>query len=82
MMFLFWSVIECAIAADTVSWNQLCIWMYIYSMDPEFAKMTVGCGVIHKHTVCAKYTELLKYKQYEYFIYSIMSCQQTKKSVY
>lgn len=56
--------------------------MYIYSMDPKFAKMTVGCGIIDKHTVYAKYTELLKYKHYEYFIYSIMSYQQTKRSVY
>jgi hypothetical protein len=52
--------------------------MYIYSTDPEFAKMTVGCGIIHKHTVYAKYTELLKYKHYEYFIYSSISYQQTR----
>jgi hypothetical protein len=36
----------------------------MYSMDPKFAKMTVGCGIIHKHTVYAEYTELLKYKPY------------------
>lgn len=65
--------IECAIEADTVSWKQLCTWMYIHSMDPKFAKMTVWCGISHKHTVYAKYTELLKYKHYEYFIYSIIS---------
>jgi hypothetical protein len=34
--------------------------MYVYSMDSEFAKMTVGCGISHKHTVYAKYAELLK----------------------
>ena len=51
------------------------IYIYIYSMDPNFAKITVGCGIIQKHTVYAKYTELLKYRHYEYFIYSIMSYQ-------
>ena len=56
--------------------------MYIYSMYPDFAKMTVGCGIIHKHTVYAKYTELLTYRHYEYFIYSIMRYQQTKRGVF
>ena len=60
MIFWFSSVIECAIEADTVSWKQLCIWMYIYPVVPKFAKMAIGCGIIHKHTVYAKYTELLK----------------------
>jgi hypothetical protein len=31
-------------------------------MNPKFAEMTVGCGIIQKHTVYAKFTELLKYK--------------------
>lgn len=45
--------------------------MSVYSMDPEFAKMAVGCGIIYKHTVYVKYTELLKYKHYGYFFFDI-----------
>ena len=63
---------------------------YIHTID--LTKMTVACGVSHKHakyTKYARHTEVLQYKYYTYFIYRIMDhrqtqrmCQQSKRSVY
>jgi hypothetical protein len=60
-------------------WGWYCIMKAVFVFEctyipwiRKFAKMT-GCGISHKCTVCIyKYTELLKYKHFKYFIYNIM----------